>query len=109
MANGTQTKSPGFGTSPVLFTAISTILGANLMILFVFIHMFSTFFTRAFVKPRELTWVTGFLLLAMAFAFGFTGFKGARGDNQLSGQVLFAGNFVMRANRLQRGLFGING
>ncbi len=43
------------------------------------------------------------------FAFGFTGFKGARGDNQLSGQVLFAGNFVMRANRLQRGLFGING
>jgi len=48
--------------------------GANLMILFVFIHMFSTFFTRAFVKPRELTWVTGFLLLAMAFAFGFTGY-----------------------------------
>jgi cytochrome b6 len=47
---------------------------ANLMVLFVFIHMFSTFFTRAFGKPRELTWVSGFTLLGLALFFGFTGY-----------------------------------
>lgn len=34
MARGSQTKSPGFGTSPVFFTAISTILGAILFLRF---------------------------------------------------------------------------
>jgi quinol-cytochrome oxidoreductase complex cytochrome b subunit len=47
---------------------------ANLMVFFVFIHMFSTFFTRAFQKPRELTWISGFLLFALALGFGFTGY-----------------------------------
>jgi cytochrome b6 len=47
---------------------------ANLMVFFVFVHMFSTFFTRAFRKPRELTWVTGFVLMALAMGFGFTGY-----------------------------------
>ena len=32
--------------------------GANLMILAAMIHMFSVLFERAYVKPRELTWVT---------------------------------------------------
>ena len=47
---------------------------ANLMVLAVFIHMFSVYFSKAFRKPRELTWVTGFFLLAMALALGFTGY-----------------------------------
>jgi cytochrome b6 len=47
---------------------------ANLMVFFVFIHMFSTFFARAYRKPRELTWVTGFVLMALALGFGFTGY-----------------------------------
>ena len=47
---------------------------ANLMVFFVFIHMFSTFFTRAFQKPRELTWITGFILLALSLFFGFSGY-----------------------------------
>ena len=47
---------------------------ANLMVLFVFIHMFSTFFTRAFRRPRELTWVTGFVMLCLVLGFGFTGY-----------------------------------
>ena len=34
MANGPQTKNAGFGTSPVFFTAISTILGAILFLRF---------------------------------------------------------------------------
>ncbi len=47
---------------------------ANLMVLFVFIHMFSTFFTRAYKKPRELTWMTGFVMLVLVMGFGFTGY-----------------------------------
>jgi len=47
---------------------------ANLMVFFVFVHMFSTFFTRAYRKPRELSWVTGFVLLVLAMGFGFTGY-----------------------------------
>ena len=40
------------------------------------------------------------------FAFGFTGFKGAREDNQVSGQILFGGNLTCRAIRLSRILSG---
>ena len=40
------------------------------------------------------------------FAFGFTGFKGARDDNKVAGQILFAGNFTDRAPRLGRALYG---
>ena len=47
---------------------------ANLMVFFIFVHMFSTFFTRAYKKPRELTWISGFLLLALALGFGFSGY-----------------------------------
>jgi len=40
------------------------------------------------------------------FAFGFTGFKGARDDNMVAGQILFAGNVTGRSPRLSRWLFG---
>ncbi|GAB4325501.1 MAG: cytochrome b N-terminal domain-containing protein [Candidatus Sumerlaeia bacterium] len=47
---------------------------ANVMILCVFIHMFSVFFMRAYRKPRELTWMSGVGLLGLALAFGFSGY-----------------------------------
>ncbi len=47
---------------------------ANLMVFFIFVHMFSVFFTRAYQKPRELTWVTGFILFCLALGFGFSGY-----------------------------------
>ena len=47
---------------------------ANVMVFFAFVHMFSTFFSRSYLKPRELTWLTGFLLLAISLGFGFTGY-----------------------------------
>lgn len=47
---------------------------ANLFIFFIFVHMFSTFFTRAYRKPRELTWLSGFVLLLLAMGFGFSGY-----------------------------------
>ncbi len=47
---------------------------ANLMVLAAFIHMFSVFFTKAFRKPRELTWYSGFILLLLSVTFGFSGY-----------------------------------
>lgn len=47
---------------------------ANLMVLAAFIHMFSVYFTRAYRKPREITWITGMLMLFLAMGFGFSGY-----------------------------------
>lgn len=47
---------------------------ANLMVFFVFVHMFSAFFMKAYQKPRELTWWTGIVLLLLTITFGFTGY-----------------------------------
>jgi len=47
---------------------------ANLMVGAAFVHMFSVFFTGAYRKPRELTWISGFVLLALALGFGFSGY-----------------------------------
>ncbi|NTU92616.1 MAG: cytochrome B [Chlorobiaceae bacterium] len=47
---------------------------ANLMIMMLFIHMFSTFFMKSYRKPRELMWVSGFILLVLSLGFGFTGY-----------------------------------
>jgi hypothetical protein len=47
-----------------------------------------------------------FIAQSPKFAFGFTGFKGARDDNMVSGQILFAGNLTGRSPRLSRWLYG---
>jgi cytochrome b6 len=47
---------------------------ANLLILMAFGHMFSVFFLKAYRKPRELTWVSGILLLFLMLGFGFSGY-----------------------------------
>lgn len=48
--------------------------GANLLILASFVHLFSTYFMKAYRPPREITWWTGLLLLALLFTFGFSGY-----------------------------------
>ena len=47
---------------------------ANLMIFFAFMHMFTVYFTHAYRKPRELTWLSGIVLLALGLGFGFSGY-----------------------------------
>lgn len=47
---------------------------AHLMILSLVVHMFSTMMLKAYRRPRELTWVTGFVLFALALGFGFSGY-----------------------------------
>ena len=39
-----------------------------------FAHLFSVFFLKAYRKPRELTWITGVLLLFVMLGFGFSGY-----------------------------------
>jgi cytochrome b6 len=48
--------------------------GANLMILVVFVHLFSVLVLRAYRAPRELTWLSGAGLLFVALGLGFTGY-----------------------------------
>ena len=48
--------------------------GATLMVIVVFIHMLRTFYCAAYKYPRELTWVTGVVLLLATLGMGFTGY-----------------------------------
>jgi quinol-cytochrome oxidoreductase complex cytochrome b subunit len=47
---------------------------AHLMILSLVLHMLSTMMLKAYRTPRELTWLTGFALFALALGFGFSGY-----------------------------------
>ena len=47
---------------------------ANLLIGAAFAHFFSVFFLKSYRKPRELTWLTGILLLFLMLGFGFSGY-----------------------------------
>jgi len=48
--------------------------GANLMVLTLFVHLFSTLLMKAYRKPREITWITGVALFGLALGLGFTGY-----------------------------------
>ncbi len=47
---------------------------ANLLVLAAFAHLFSVYFLKSYRKPRELTWVSGALLLFLMLGFGFSGY-----------------------------------
>jgi len=47
---------------------------ANLMILTLFVHLFSVLLLKAYRPPREMTWFSGMALLGLALGFGFTGY-----------------------------------
>ncbi len=47
---------------------------ASFMIALVFVHLLSIWITKAYRKPRELTWMSGVFLLFVSLAFGFTGY-----------------------------------
>jgi cytochrome b6 len=47
---------------------------ANLMVATAFVHLATVFFAKAYRPPRELTWVTGCLVLYLTLAFGFSGY-----------------------------------
>ncbi len=77
---------------------------ANLMIFTAFVHMFSVLFLRAYRKPRELTWVTGMVLLLLTMGFGFSGyllpwntlaFFATKVGTEIAGQVPIVGKSML--------------
>lgn len=48
--------------------------GATLMVIVVFLHLLKSFFVAAYKHPRELTWITGSLLLLIVLVLGFSGY-----------------------------------
>lgn len=47
---------------------------SHLMIFSMFVHLFSTFFMRAYRAPREMLWISGVLQFFVVLALGFTGY-----------------------------------
>lgn len=77
---------------------------ANLFILAALIHMFSVFFEKAYRKPREITWLTGMLMLFLGMGFGFSGyllpwnelaFFATKVGTDIAGVVPFIGKPIM--------------
>lgn len=59
------------------------------------VHLLRVFFTGAFRKPRELNWVVGVTLLALALAAGFSGYS--LPDDLLSGTGLQIARGIVQA------------
>jgi cytochrome b6 len=75
------------------------------MILTLFIHMFSVFFLRAYYPPREITWVSGAVLLIICICFGFSGyllpwnklaFSATKVGTEIAGVVPIVGRPILR-------------
>jgi ubiquinol-cytochrome c reductase cytochrome b subunit len=56
-----------------LFRRIHAV-GANVMILLVMIHMLKVIITGAYKAPRELHWISGFVLLLLTMVMGISGY-----------------------------------
>src|SRR6476620_7707642 len=81
---------------------------ANLLIALAFAHFFSVFFLKSYRKPRELTWLTGILLLFLMLGFGFSGyllpwnelsFFATKVGTGIAGAVPVIGPFLLRLLR----------
>ncbi|HSF39270.1 MAG TPA: cytochrome bc complex cytochrome b subunit [Thermoanaerobaculia bacterium] len=78
---------------------------ANLMVYFAFAHLATVFFLKAYRPPRELTWITGCLLLFLVMGFGFSGyllpwnqlaFFATKVGTDIAGSVPFIGEWLLR-------------
>ena len=81
---------------------------ANLMVAAAFAHFISVLLLHAYRRPRELTWVSGVLLLGLTLAFGFTGyllpwnelaFFATRVGTDMAATVPVVGDFIVRFMR----------
>ncbi|HXH28676.1 MAG TPA: cytochrome bc complex cytochrome b subunit [Candidatus Polarisedimenticolia bacterium] len=81
---------------------------ANLLIFVLFVHLFSVFFLKAYRRPREITWLSGFALLALMLGFGFSGyllpwntlaFFATKVGTDVAGSLPVIGHFLLRLMR----------
>lgn len=78
---------------------------ANLMVATAIIHFFSVLLMKAYRPPRELTWMSGFILLILTLAFGFSGYLlpwnklayfATKVGTDIAGSVPLIGEFSLR-------------
>ncbi len=78
---------------------------ANLMVFFAFAHLASVYFLKAYRPPRELSWISGVLLLYLALAFGFSGyllpwnqlaFFATKVGTDIAGSIPWIGGWTLR-------------
>jgi len=78
---------------------------ANLMVFFAVLHMVSVYFLKSYRAPRELTWMSGVLLLFLILGFGFSGyllpwnqlsFFATKVGTDIAGVVPVAGEWMLR-------------
>jgi cytochrome b6 len=78
---------------------------ANLMIGAAMIHMFSVFLLKSYRGPREVTWLSGMVLLVLSMGFGFSGyllpwnqlaFFATKVGTDITGVVPVVGPFMLR-------------
>ncbi len=81
---------------------------ANLMILALFIHLFSVLLLKAYRRPREITWMSGVALFGVSLGFGFTGYLlpwnelayfATKVGTEITGAVPVVGHFMLRLLR----------
>jgi len=81
---------------------------ANLLIGAAFAHFFSVFLLKSYRKPREMTWISGMLLLLLMLGFGFSGyllpwnelsFFATKVGTGIAGSVPLVGGFLIRLLR----------
>ncbi len=82
--------------------------GSSLLILIAFIHMLRVFFYGAYKYPREVTWITGVMLLIGALGMGFTGYLlpwnqrsywATTVGTEIAGTVPLVGDFILKILR----------
>lgn len=48
-------------------------IGSNMMVLFLFLHMLSVMFMGSYKSPREMNWLSGFILFTLVLGISLTG------------------------------------
>ena len=82
--------------------------GASVMVVLVVLHMLRVIIYGAYKYPREVTWLTGVVLLLLVIGFGFTGYLlpwdqksywATTVGTRIAGVVPFVGNWILRIMR----------
>jgi len=82
--------------------------GSTLMVIVVFAHMLRTFYYASYKFPRELTWLSGVLLLLATLGMGFSGYLlpmnqraywATTVGTEIAGSAPLIGPFIMRVLR----------
>ncbi|MCC6670774.1 MAG: cytochrome bc complex cytochrome b subunit [Planctomycetes bacterium] len=80
--------------------------GASAFVVCAALHMLRVYFTGAYKRPREFTWLTGIVLLTLVLGFGFTGYLlpwdqkayfATKVGTEIAGKAPVVGEFVRTA------------